>query len=587
MGDEYTGADLFVDALEEYGVSHVFGNPGTTELPVMDALGDSGLEYVLGLHEDVAVGMAAGYASTRRYHADRADRADRASREGGESVEDGGYDPTATDSVNPVGVVNLHIAPGLAHGLGNLYGASVAGAPLVVTAGNHSTDFRHEEPILSGDLVEMADEFAKWSDEVRDVSALPTMLRRAFRVALTPPTGPVFLALPLDVMLAETDETPERLGQIPDAGRGDPTQIARAADLLADPAEDVALVVGDGVARSGVDAVEAAVEFAEAAGARVHGEILACEIDFPTGHDQWVSYIPPDEDLAAALLGADNVVFAGTSTNTTLTRHERDLVAEETTCVHVSDDAWQVGKNQPADAAIVADPGRALAELADRLRDRVGDEGREDRLERVEAVQQMVEAKMTEMGEDEADDPRASKADLVDALKAAAPDAYVVDEGVTAKYAMLTRWDFEPEQYVSNKGGGLGYGLPASVGAAIAEAQTDDPRDVLGFIGDGSYLYYPQTLYSAARHDVDLTVVIPDNRNYRILKDNTLDLLGGEEADHEFVGMDFDPPVDIPANAESHGARGLLVEDPDEIQSAVEDALDRGGPDVLDVLVHD
>ncbi|MFC4450160.1 thiamine pyrophosphate-binding protein [Halorussus aquaticus] len=563
MSDEYTGADLFVDALERYGVSHVFGNPGTTELPVMKALGDSDLEYVLGLHEDVAVGMAAGYASTRRYHSHH------------------------DDSVTPVGVVNLHVAPGLAHGLGNLYGASVAGAPLVVTAGNHSTDFRHEEPILSGDLVEMADEFAKWSAEVQDVSALPTMLRRAFRVALTPPTGPVFLALPLDVMMTPTDADPERLGEIPDAGRGDPTQIELAADLLADPGEDVALVVGDGVARSGVDAVESAVAFAEAAGARVHGEILACEVDFPTDHDQWVSYVPPDEDLAATLLGADNLVFAGCSTNTTLTRHERELVAEDTTCVHVSDDAWQVGKNQPADAAVVGDPGRVLSELADRLRERVTDEGREERLERVGAVKQMVESRMAEMGEDEADDPRASKAELVDAMERVAGDAYVVDEGVTAKYAMLTRWDFEPEQYISNKGGGLGYGLPASVGAAVAESETDDPRDVVGFVGDGSYLYYPQTLYSAARRDADLTVVIPDNRNYRILKDNTLDLFGGEEDDNEFVGMDFEPPVDIPANAESHGARGRLVEDPDEIESALSEALEREGPDVLDVLVHD
>jgi len=163
----------------------------------------------------------------------------------------------------------------------------------------------------------------------------------------------------------------------------------------------------------------------------------------------------------------------------------------------------------------------------------------------------------------------------------------VVDEGVTAKYAMLTRWSFEPEQYVSNKGGGLGYGLPASVGAAIAEDQTDDPRDVLGFIGDGSYLYYPQTLYSAARHDVDLTVVIPDNRNYRILKDNTLDLLGGEEADHEFVGMDFDPPVDIPANAESHGASGHIAETHEAVRDALTTALDEDGPSVVDVLVHD
>src|SRR6056297_1182007 len=139
-----TGADLFVDALEQYGVEYVFGNPGTTELPVIDALGESDLEYVLGLHEDVAVGMAGGYAQTRRYHSHH------------------------DEDVLPVGVANLHIAPGLAHGLGNLYAASVVGAPIVVTAGNHSTDFRHEEPILSGELRELAGQFCKWSDEVLD-----------------------------------------------------------------------------------------------------------------------------------------------------------------------------------------------------------------------------------------------------------------------------------------------------------------------------------------------------------------------------------------------------------------------------------
>jgi len=559
-----TGADLFVETLEEYGVEHVFGNPGTTELPVMRALEGSDLDYVLGLHEDVAVGMAAGYAQTRRYHSHH------------------------DESVQPVGVVNLHVAPGLAHGLGNIYGASVTGAPLVVTAGNHSTDFRHEEPILSGDLEAMADQFTKWSAEVTDVSALPAMLRRAFRVALTPPTGPVFLALPLDVMMAETDADPERLGPIPDAGRGDPDQIELAADYLAEDTDDVTLVVGDGIARSGADAVDAAVAFAEATGARVHGEILSCEVDFPTDHDQWVSHVPPDEELAATLFGTDLLVLAGCSTNNTLTRRDDDLVGDETTCVHISDDAWQVGKNQPADAAVLGDPGRVLGELAETVDERLDDDLRRARLDRVEAVGEMVEAKLAALGEDDApDDPRASKAELVDAMREVAADAYVVDEGVTSKYAMLTRWPFEPEGMISNKGGGLGYGLPASVGAAIAESMAVDPRDVIGFVGDGSYLYYPQTLYSAARRDVDLTVVVPDNRNYRILKDNALDLFGGEEADHEFVGMDFEPPVDIPANAESHGARGQLIEDPDEISSALAAAMDREGPDVLDVLVHD
>jgi len=552
-----SGADLFVETLEQYGVQHVFGNPGTTELPVMKSLAGSDLDYVLGLHEDVAVGMAAGYASTRRYHADD------------------------DDSILPVGVANLHVAPGLAHGLGNIYGASVAGAPLVVTAGNHSTDFRHEEPILSGDLVEMTQQFTKWSAEVLDVEALPTMLRRAFRVALTPPTGPVFLGLPLDVMMDETDAEPERLGSIPTAGRGDITEIERAADAFAD-AENPVLVVGDGVARSGTDAVDAAVDLAEAAGARVHAEILACEVDFPADHDQWVSYIPPDEDTARTLLDTDMVAFVGCSTNTTLTAHSGELF-NDATFVHVSDSAWEVGKNQPADVSVIGDPGEVMDQIAERVDDRVSAEERSGRLERVEAMKQMAQSQME--GADESDDPRPSKGDLVDSLRAAAPDAYIVDEGVTAKYELLTRWDLEPEQAISNKGGGLGYGLPASVGAALAESMRDDPRQVVGHVGDGSYLYYPQSLYSAARYDLDLTVVVPDNRNYRILKNNMQGLFG--EGDYEYVGMDFEPPVDIPKNAESHGATGVRVDPDDDLDAALESALDADGPHVVDVLVHD
>ncbi|MDF9746959.1 thiamine pyrophosphate-binding protein [Natrinema salsiterrestre] len=563
MTDGYTGADLFTDALESYGVDYVFGNPGTTELPIMQAIGESDLEYRLGLHEDIAVGMAGGYAQRRRYHAHH------------------------DDSVTPVGVANLHIAPGLAHGLGNLYAAKIAGAPLVVTAGNHSTDFRHEEPILSGDLVDMADQFCKWSDEVLDVSALPTMLRRAFRVAMTPPTGPVFLGLPLDVMLSETDAEPERLGSIPNAGSGDPVQLERAAELLAE-ADDPVMVVGDHIARSGADAVAAAVELAETTGARVHGEILSCEVDFPTDHEQWVSYLPTSEDLAAMLMDTDTILFAGCSTNTTLTRHEEALVDDDTTCIHLSDDTWQIGKNQPADAAVIGDPGLVMDGITERVRGKLADDVVADRLEAVAEVKEMVEAKMAGYGEGGGeDDPRSSKAELVDAMERVAGDAAIVDEGVTSKYAMLTRWDLAPEQYISNKGGGLGYGLPAAVGAAVAEEQRDDPRDVVGFIGDGSYQYYPHSIYSAARYDLDLTVVISDNRNYRILKDNTLNIMGGEEDDYEFVGMDFDPAVDLVKNAESHGARAELVETPDGIEGSIEDALDREGTDVLDVLVHD
>jgi benzoylformate decarboxylase len=564
MAETHTGAELFVDALERYGVTHLFGNPGTTELPVMDALSRSDIEYVLGLQEDVAVGAAAGYAQARRYHSH--------------------HDP----SVTPLGVVNLHVTPGLAHGVGNLYGAKMTGAPLLVTAGNHELDFRHEEPILSGDLVGMVEQFCKYATEVTSVEALPMVLRRAVRTALTPPTGPVFLALPVDVMLAETDTDPEPLGPIPDAGEGDPVQVARAADYLVEADEPV-LVLGDQVARAGPDAIDAAVRLAEATGARVHAEILGSEVNFPTDHDQWISFIGVSEGIASMLMNADTLAFVGVSTNTTLLRHESPLVPRESTTVQISPDPWEVGKNVPADAAVVGDPGRVMDALAEQVEARVGNEERERRLDSVRGVKESLADTMRRMGEDDKPDgeTRASKAQLVDAMAEAAPEALIVDEGVTSKFALQTRFPLSPEGFIANKGGGLGYGLPAAVGVALAERETETPRSVLGFVGDGSYLYYPNAMYTAARHDLDLTVVVSDNRNYRILKHNTVEMLGGEEADYEFVGMDFEPAVDIPKNAESHGARGRLVETPGGIAPALEEALSTPGPDVLDVLVHD
>jgi len=555
-----TGADLFVDVLTSYGVSHVFGNPGTTELPVVRAIADGDVEYVLGLHEDVAVGMAAGYAQTRRYHAH------------------------GDDEVLPLGVANLHVTPGVAHGLGNLYNASVTGAPVLVTAGNHSRGFRHEEPILSGDLLAMTDQFTKWSDEVLDVEALPTMVRRAVRVALTPPTGPVFLSLPLDVMMEETDLAPEPLGDIPKPGAGDPAAVQRAADRIADADEPV-LVVGDGLARSGRDAIDAAVELAETAGMRVHGEILSSEVDFPGDHEQWVTHLPPREDIVRTLLDVDLVVFAGTSTHTTLTRHDDHLQNPDAEVIAINDDAWQLGKNVPTDVSILGDPGTILGEVAAAVAPLVTDEQRSDRLEQVQTIKEQIRAVMAPGGE--TDDPRASKHALVDAIRSAVPDAYIVDEGITSKYVLLSQWPLQPEQYVSNKGGGLGYGLPAALGAAVAEGQREDPRDVVGFVGDGSYLYYPNAMYTAARYDLPVTVVIPDNRNYRILKDNAAMLFDEKPSEVSLAGVDFEPPVDIAANAESHGATGRLVEAPDGIEDAIREAVESGDPTVLDVLVHD
>src|SRR5437762_1631851 len=154
-----------MEILRSAGVRYLFGNPGTTELPFHDALPDSGLEYVLGLQEATAVAAADGYAQ----------------------------------AAGTVGVVNVHVAPGLANGLSVLHSAARAKTPLLVTAGQQDTRFLMDAPILAADLVRMAEPFTKWSWELRRADEAPAALRRALKVALTPPTGPVFLSLPMDL----------------------------------------------------------------------------------------------------------------------------------------------------------------------------------------------------------------------------------------------------------------------------------------------------------------------------------------------------------------------------------------------------
>jgi len=552
-GDARNGADLFVETLETYGVGRVFGNPGTTELPITEALADGDVEYVLGLHEDVAVGAAAGYASTARHLGEPA----------------------------PVGVVNLHVVPGLAHGLGNVYNAARSCVPLVVTAGTHATDFQHEEPVLSGPLVETARPYVKFAAEAKDVDALPSVLRRAFREALTPPTGPVFVALPMDTMTAETDATPERLGGIPDAGEGDTDAVEEAVEAFVE-AQAPVLVVGDGVARS--DGVDAAVALAESAGARVHAEIFASETNFPTEHDQFVSFLPPDDGIVSTFLRTDTVVFVGCSSNATLWKNETPLVPDDATLVHIGDSGRELGKNAPADVAVLGDPARVCSRLANRLGEALDDEERGARKENVRSTKGSLAPMVRSMGEDEADSPFPSKAELVDAIRDELGDAYVVDEGVTSKYALLTRYPFEGGDYLANKGGGLGYGAPATVGAALAHRDAGNDRRVVAFIGDGSYFYYPQSVYTAVREGLDTTFVVPDNDGYTILRDNTDEMFG--EGDHAYTATRFDPSMSVADSARAYGAEATRVEAKDALTDALRDASGEG-VHVVDVAVHD
>src|SRR5256714_9305199 len=166
-------AGRLIEILRAAGVDYLFGNPGTTELPFLDALDGSGLRYVAALQEATASAAADGYAQAARR----------------------------------LGVVNLHVAPGLANALSIVHNASRAKTPLLVTAGQQDPRLLLDQPILAGDMVKMTDGLTKWSYELRNAAEAPAALRRAIHLALTPPTGPVFLSLPMDLMTEPCDDS--------------------------------------------------------------------------------------------------------------------------------------------------------------------------------------------------------------------------------------------------------------------------------------------------------------------------------------------------------------------------------------------
>ena len=194
------GKHVLMDTLVAHGVECLFGNPGTTESPIIDSLPDyPQLRYMLALHEGVALGAASYYAQAS----------------------------------GRTGVVNLHVAPGLGNALGMLYGALKAGSPLLVTAGQQDTRMRLRAPLLGHDLVAMAAPVVKWSLQVERADELAAALHRALKVAHDPPTGPVFMALPIDVLEQETDQPALPPGALYRRVEPDPAGVAAAAAATA------------------------------------------------------------------------------------------------------------------------------------------------------------------------------------------------------------------------------------------------------------------------------------------------------------------------------------------------------------------
>lgn len=548
-----TGRYAFLEQLGAEGVKYIFGNPGTTEQGFMDALQEyPDFEYILTLQESVAIGVADGYA-----------------RAAGRPA-----------------FVQLHIMPGLGNAMGMLYNSYRMHTPMVIYAGQHAQRGATQEPILAGDLVRLAEPLTKWAVEAQDAHEVPFLLRRAFKVAMDPPRGPVFLSVPTNVMDEEADVEIAPSAPASTRVRPDADLVQRAAQILLE-AKTPVILCGDGVAEAGGQAE--LVQLAEMLGAAVHST-FAAELPFPSEHPLYAGLLNVVSVVAMAgqLSSADVILAVGTPMLPLLFPVDQSPFPKTARIIHIHADPREIGKNWPADVGLLGDSRLAMIDILEAIRRDQTDEQRAVARDRAAAVQTSAGALLNALegaakARWDASPTSAGRmmAELGDALL---PDTVLFDESVTSGGYLMRFLRFpEAGRHYRAAGGGLGPGMPNPIGIKLARPE----RLVLSVSGDGAALYTIQALWTAAHHKIPVTWVIANNASYRILKLNMLDYLGEGAVGRKFVEMDLTgPKLDFSQIAASFGVKGVRVEHADEIGDAVREAQKADEPRLVDVVIE-
>ncbi len=541
-----TGADWLLEALAAEGVRHLIGNPGSTELPITDAAGRGrAVRYVLALHEASVMGIADGYAQAS-----------------------GG-----------LAAVNVHVQPGLANAMSGILNAARARVPVLVTVGQQVQDLLPGEPFLGGELVELARPLAKGAWEVTRVGDLPRLLALAMRTAREPPSGPVVLSLPLDVQVAPAP-SPHEPEPPPPPCPPDAAALDRAAELLG-AARAPAVLAGDAVPRGGASAELAAV--AERLGAPILGEPLAATVPLPTDHPLWRGPLPAFASEIAPLLAPHDVVLAvGMPVFRLFGVSSGGSLPPRTALVHLEVDPHEVGKVHEPAVGLVGDVRLGLAGLRERLGAAPAEAGeRRDRAAaEVAAARAAARARVEAAAHGERVGPAAFARAVAGVVER---DDLVVDEALTAGRGLrAVIGPRTPSTWLAHRGSALGWGLPAAVGAALA----DPGRRVMALQGDGGFVFGAPALWTAAHEGLPLALVVADNGGYEILRAGLEGMTGRAEGDWPGIAL-REPALDVAAICRGFGASAARTERAADLPEALRDLWRRAreGPAALVVGV--
>ncbi len=552
-----TGIEAFLEVLAAAGVKHIFGNPGTTELPFNDALvNDRRFQYIFGLHEIPVMAMADGYAMAS----------------------------------GRVGVVNVHICCGLGNSMGMLYNAYCSGSPVLLTAGQQDRRLNFQEPVLSGDMVSVSRPWTKWAAEVQRVEDVPAAVRRAIQTALTPPTGPVFLTLPVDLQmekcagldLSPPSSTDCRVRPPLDA-------LHRAAAVLAQ-AKNPAILAGSRVTECAAVAELTAV--AERLGAPVLAEQATAHgrVPFPTDHPLYGEALPLwSPDVHRALVDFDVLLVVGMNLLRSYIYHEPSRpLPERIRLVQMDNNPWQIAKNYPIEVGLLGDLKAGLAELDQILASVLtGPQAVAARMRAERYAAARREKQETLQRKIDAENPRRPMTPLtvMGAVSKVLPsNAAVIEEAVTTTNGMLERLGAlkDPAGYFGHRGWALGWGLGCAMGVKLAWPE----RPVLAFLGDGAAMYGIQGLWTAAHHRIPVTFLVCNNAQYQILKHCGDVMPLPNMAAKQYLAMDLvRPEIDFVALARSLGVEARRITEPEELSECVRESLSGDKPQLFDLAI--
>ena len=547
-----TGKQALLEMLKAEGVDYIFGNPGTSEGPIIDLLGDyPEFRYILTLQESVAVGMGESYAR----------------------------------ATGRASFVSLHVDSGLANGIALLLDALNTGTPMVVTSANY--DIRKVNETIT-DLAQLVRPVTKWAVELTHPDQIPSVIRRAFNEANSHPKGPVYVGFTSNALegMAEMNIVPSR--PVYNAARPSEQGIAQAASLLMDSSRPM-LLVGDRLSDDG--AVDEAVELAELMGLPVY-QARGAEVAFPTTHGQFQGSLSLRVAAQRAVLQTFDLVLAvGSDPFEELFYWGDVILPPDAKLIHIDPDASRIGRSEPTDVGIVGHCGLALTDLTAALKERLSpgdlpeiEKRKQAAVDEVRRRQEAFEESVAEKWDHKPMTPARMMAELA----AAIPDnAIVVDDSISNRGTM--RHYFQAQKRGDLRGY-RGQSIGGGIGTTMGTQCANPDRPVFGIIGDGSAMMTVQGLWTAANDNIPCIFVICNNGSYRVLKVNfnvyqeeILEL--PETSGGRLLYSDFATPFDMAAIANSMGVQGERITDPAQIKPAVDRAVASGKPALLDMVI--